>query len=73
MPSPVQKLPISIIHLILISQDPDWSIRYAAVVGLQALTKIAAIEAPIRARLKEMLASDSASSVRARIQLAQIQ
>jgi phycocyanobilin lyase beta subunit len=57
--------------LILISQDPDWSIRYAAVVGLQALTKIVAIETPIRARLKEMLASDSAKAVRARIQLAQ--
>jgi phycocyanobilin lyase beta subunit len=57
--------------LILISQDSDWSIRYAAVVGLQALTKIAEIETPIRSRLKEMLASDAAKAVRARIQLAQ--
>lgn len=59
--------------LLFISQDSDWSIRYAAVVGLQSLAKIADIQQPIRDRLKEMLATDPEKTVRARVQLAQSQ
>ncbi|MBW4561402.1 MAG: HEAT repeat domain-containing protein [Mojavia pulchra JT2-VF2] len=57
--------------LLFISQDPDWSIRYAAVVGLQALVKIPDLQQLIRARLEEMLATDAEKAVRARVQLAQ--
>ncbi|ADI65101.1 HEAT repeat domain-containing protein [Trichormus azollae] len=56
--------------LLLISQDTDWSIRYAAVVGLQALAKIADVQQSILTRLKQMLANDVEKAVRARIQLA---
>ncbi|HLO86995.1 MAG TPA: HEAT repeat domain-containing protein [Nostocaceae cyanobacterium] len=56
--------------LLFISQDTDWSIRYAAVVGLQALAKIAQVRQPILARLQEMLLNDSEKAVRARVQLA---
>jgi phycocyanobilin lyase beta subunit len=59
--------------LLFISQDSDWSIRYAAVVGLQALAKIAEIQQPIRARLEEMLTTDTEKVVRARVQLAHCQ
>ncbi|BAZ30823.1 phycocyanobilin lyase beta subunit [Cylindrospermum sp. NIES-4074] len=59
--------------LLFISQDSDWSIRYAAVVGLQALANVAEIQQPIRARLKEMLANDAEKAVRARVLLAQSQ
>jgi phycocyanobilin lyase subunit beta len=59
--------------LIFISQDSDWSIRYAAVVGLQALAKIPELQQPIRYRLEEMLVSDAQKAVRARVQLAQSQ
>ncbi len=59
--------------LLSISQDSDWSIRYAAVVGLQALAKIPDLQQPIQDRLEEMLASDADKAVRARVQLAQSQ
>lgn len=58
--------------LLNISTDSDWSIRYAAVVGLQALAKIPDLQQPIQAKFKEMLFTDTESSVRARVQLAQI-
>ncbi|BAY48124.1 phycocyanobilin lyase beta subunit [Scytonema sp. HK-05] len=57
--------------LLAISQDSDWSIRYAAVVGLQALAKVPDLHDPIRARFEEMLATDDEKAVRARVQLAQ--
>lgn len=56
--------------LLFISQDTDWSIRYAAVVGLQALAKIADVRQSILTRLEEMLATDVEKAVRARVQLA---
>ncbi|AFY34095.1 HEAT repeat domain-containing protein [Calothrix sp. PCC 7507] len=59
--------------LLSISQDSDWSIRYAAVVGLQALAKIPELRHPIRARLEEMLASDPEKAVRSRVYLAHSQ
>lgn len=56
--------------LLFISQDSDWSIRYAAVVGLQALVQNTDLQQPIFARLEQMLANDTEKAVRARVQLA---
>jgi phycocyanobilin lyase beta subunit len=56
--------------LLHISQDSDWSIRYAAVVGLQALAQNTDLQQPILARLAQMLTTDSEKAVRARVQLA---
>ncbi|MDF5725978.1 MAG: HEAT repeat domain-containing protein [Rhizonema sp. PD37] len=58
--------------LLSISQDSDWSIRYAATVGLQALAKIPDLQSPIQARFKEMLANDADKAVAARVRLAKI-
>jgi phycocyanobilin lyase subunit beta len=57
--------------LLFISQDSDWSIRYAAVVGLQGLAKITELQQQIQSKFAEMLATDAQSAVRARVQLAQ--
>ncbi|PLZ47156.1 phycocyanobilin lyase, partial [Fischerella thermalis WC441] len=59
--------------LMFISQDPDWSIRYAAVVGLQSLAKIPELQQQILAKFAEILANDTEDSLRARVQLAQKQ
>ncbi|PMB47392.1 phycocyanobilin lyase [Fischerella thermalis CCMEE 5201] len=59
--------------LMFISQDPDWSIRYAAVVGLQSLAKIPELQQQILAKFAEILANDTEHSLRARVQLAQKQ
>jgi phycocyanobilin lyase beta subunit len=56
--------------LLLICQDTDWSIRYAAIVGLQSLAKIAEVREIILTRFQEMLAHDSEKAVCARIQWA---
>lgn len=56
--------------LIFVSQDSEWSIRYAAVVGLQALAQNSDLQQPISARLREMLTTDTEKAVRARVQLA---
>ena len=58
--------------LLNISTDSDWSIRYAAVVGLQALAKIPDLQQPIQARFKEMLINDTEKAVCARVQLTQL-
>ncbi|MFM6038247.1 MAG: HEAT repeat domain-containing protein [Sphaerospermopsis kisseleviana] len=55
--------------LLLIYQDTDWSIRYAAIVGLQSLAKIAEVREIILTRFQEMQAHDSEKAVCARIQL----
>jgi phycocyanobilin lyase subunit beta len=57
--------------LLFISQDAEWSIRYAAIVGLQALANIPDLQQPIHTRLKEMLATDAEKAVSARVLLAQ--
>jgi phycocyanobilin lyase subunit beta len=59
--------------LLFVSQDPEWSIRYAAIAGLQGLTKIPDLQQPIHTRFQEMLDSEPERSVRARILLAQSQ
>jgi phycocyanobilin lyase subunit beta len=57
--------------LLFISQDSDWSIRYAAIVGLQGLAKIPDLQPQIQSKFAEMLATDAQNAVRARVQLAQ--
>ncbi|MCX7595050.1 MAG: HEAT repeat domain-containing protein [Fischerella sp.] len=59
--------------LMFISQDADWSIRYAAVVGLQALARIPELQQPIQAKFTEILATDAENTIRARVRLAQKQ
>jgi phycocyanobilin lyase beta subunit len=56
--------------LLLISQDAEWSIRYAAIVGLESLAKITDVQQSIRARLEEILVTDPEIAIRARAQLA---
>lgn len=58
--------------LLQISEDADWAIRYAAVVGLQALA-IGATEmaGAIQNRFEQMLASEADKAVRSRVLLAQ--
>ncbi|KYC36684.1 phycocyanobilin lyase [Scytonema hofmannii PCC 7110] len=57
--------------LLALTQDSDWSIRYAAIVGLQSLAKIPNLQSSIKTRFKEMLASDAEKAIRARVLLAQ--
>lgn len=56
--------------LMCVCEDTDWSIRYAAVVGLQALAKVATVRSPIFAKFASMLTNDTEKAVRARVQLA---
>ena len=56
--------------LLFICEDTDWSIRYAAIVGLQALAKVAIVQSPILAKFQLMLTNDPEKAVRARVQLA---
>ncbi|MDX2229720.1 MAG: HEAT repeat domain-containing protein [Leptolyngbyaceae cyanobacterium bins.349] len=59
--------------LLQVSDDADWAIRYAAVVGLQALGEAAveaAISQPIRDRLHCLAATDPDLATRARASLA---
>lgn len=53
-----------------VCQDPDWSIRFAAVAGLQSLALESDLKSQIHAHLQEMLASESDRAVLARVQLA---
>jgi len=57
--------------LLGVCQDPDWSIRYAAVVGLQALSQTPDLKGQIQAQFEQMAQSDSDIAVRARVSLAQ--
>lgn len=59
-------------------QDSDWSIRYAAIVGLQGLMMpeaqpSAALRAQIQALFERLLATDGEGAVKARVLLAQRQ
>lgn len=56
--------------LLFICQDTDWSIRYAAVVGLQAMAKIPEVKSPILSKFQEMLTKDTEKAVRARVLMA---
>jgi len=57
--------------LLSVSQDADWSIRYAAVVGLQALAVTPDLKEQLQAQLQQMAQTDSDPAVRARVALAQ--
>jgi phycocyanobilin lyase beta subunit len=58
--------------LLQIARDTDWAIRYAAVVGLQALaTEGDELRASIREHLRQMLSTEADAAVRSRILLAQ--
>lgn len=59
--------------LLSITQDADWAIRYAAVVGLQELAKIPDLQPEIEAKFSQMRANDAEKAVRARVALAQEQ
>lgn len=59
--------------LLSITQDSDWAIRYAAVVGLQELAKIPSLQQEIEARFSQMRSDDTQKAVRARVALAQEQ
>lgn len=56
--------------LLSIYEDTDWSIRYAAIVGLQTLGKIAEVRDSILTSFQTMLANEKEKAVIARIQLA---
>jgi len=61
--------------LLVVSQDPEWVVRYAAVVGLQALgmaTSVsqAAFLTQICSQLQQMGQQDGSVAVRARVQMA---
>ena len=56
--------------LLSICQDPDWSIRYAAIVGLQALSTIPDLTQPIQAQFEQLGQTELDSAVCARVQLA---
>jgi len=58
--------------LLQVSQDTDWAIRYAAVVGLQSLAVSAtATTGSIQNRFEQMLSSEADSAVRSRVLMAQ--
>jgi len=57
--------------LISVSQDPDWSIRYAAVVGLQALATTSHLKAQIESQLQQIIQTEPDQAVRARVRLVQ--
>lgn len=56
--------------LVKVSQDSDWSIRYAAIVGLQALATQSDFQAKILDRFQQIGTKETDSAVRARVQLA---
>ncbi|HEY9849258.1 MAG TPA: HEAT repeat domain-containing protein [Leptolyngbyaceae cyanobacterium] len=53
-----------------VCQDPDWSIRYAGVVGLHSLASQSAFKSQIQNHFQQMLESETDRAVRARVQLA---
>ena len=57
--------------LLSISSDGDWSIRYAATVGLQALANIPELAAPIKIHFDLQIQTESDREVRSRINWAQ--
>lgn len=58
--------------LLQVCQDPEWVVRYAAVVGLEALaTQFKAMNPQIQAHFEHMTCSETELVVRARVALAQ--
>ncbi|NJM24006.1 MAG: HEAT repeat domain-containing protein [Richelia sp. RM2_1_2] len=63
----------SLSTLLSITQDADWAIRYAAIVGLQELAKIPSLKPEIAVRFSQMRSNDAQKAVRARVALAEEQ
>lgn len=61
---------IALETLLSVAADPDWSIRYAAVVGLQGLLAVPDLSRQIQPHLAQMMATETDLAVRARVQLA---
>lgn len=59
--------------LAFIAQDADWSIRYAAVVGLQGLATTSELTPQIQDKFAQILETEKDAAVRSRVQLAQSQ
>ena len=57
--------------LLSITSDDDWSIRYAAIVGLQALAKIPQLTVQIKSHFDLQIQTESDAGVRSRINWAQ--
>jgi len=57
--------------LLQVATDPDWSLRYAAVVGLQALSDQPDVRSAIASQIAQMAQSETDLAVRARVILAQ--
>lgn len=57
--------------LLSISSDADWSIRYAAIVGLQTLAKIPKLAGQIKSHFDVLIQNDADPGVRSRITWAQ--
>ncbi|GAB4245667.1 MAG: HEAT repeat domain-containing protein [Stanieria sp.] len=76
--APEQRLPVQqevLSTLLLVSQDGEWVVRYAAVVGLQALAQAVRETQPqliekITAKFQELITTEPESVIRARAQLA---
>jgi phycocyanobilin lyase beta subunit len=73
MPEQLEDAQAKVLHtLVQVSQDADWAIRYAAVVGLQTLAVGAtATTRQIQTHFEQMLASEADLAVRSRILRAQ--
>lgn len=72
-PEQVKEAQAKALHTLMqVSQDPEWAIRYAAVVGLQALAVSAtSTTGQIQNCLEQMLSSEADLAVRSRILRAQ--
>ncbi|MEH2085102.1 MAG: HEAT repeat domain-containing protein [Nostoc sp.] len=77
MPEKVESVQIQVLEaLLLISQDPEWVVRYAAVTSLETLAIAIAVTLPDQAlritnQLQQMLDTDVDLGVRTRIKFAQ--
>lgn len=73
MPEQIEDAQAKVLHtLVQVSQDAEWAIRYAAIVGLQTLAVGAtATTRQIQTHFEQMLASEADLAVRSRILRAQ--
>lgn len=76
-PEKVESVQIEVLEaLLLISQDPEWVVRYAAVTSLETLAIAIAVSSPDQAsritnQLQQMLDTDADLGVRTRVKFAQ--
>lgn len=67
---PIQPVSETLKTLLQVCEDPDWSIRYAAVVGLQSLATQLSVLPQIRSQFEQMAQTEIDPAVRARVHLA---